>query len=149
MSMTSSADLPMTPVNSSGLRASHSLMGKVHFSLAEYETTKKLEKSECVERICLNRESHSAERYDQCDDGSEFDDPKETQSLPEDQTLLVHRFSDPLIGAVLSHGVKNVVDLSVASPALASNKSPAMPSLPSQNKRATAQPVSRFELRMN
>jgi hypothetical protein len=69
--------------------------------------------------------------------------------LPEDQTLLVHRFSDPLLGAVLSPGVKNEVDLSVTNPALASNKRPATPSLPSQNKRATAQPLSRFELRMN
>jgi hypothetical protein len=30
--------------------------------------------------------------------------------------MLVHRFSDPLIGAVLSHDVKNEVDLSVANP---------------------------------
>jgi hypothetical protein len=81
--------------------------------------------------------------------GSEFDDPEETQLLPEDQTLLVHRVSGPLIGDVLSHGVKNEVDLAVANPALTGNTHPTTPSLPSQNKRATAQTFSRFELRIN
>jgi hypothetical protein len=76
--MTSSVDSPMTPVNSGGVRASHSLMGKANFSLAEYETTKKQEKSERMERRRLDGESHSAERSYQCDDGSEFDEPGKT-----------------------------------------------------------------------
>jgi hypothetical protein len=81
MSMTSSIDLPMTPVNSGGVRASHRLMEKANFSLAEHETMKKQEKSERMERRCLDCEARSAERSDQCDDGSEFDDPEVTQLL--------------------------------------------------------------------
>jgi hypothetical protein len=45
--------------------------------------------------------------------------------------------------------VKNEVDLTVSHPVLTSNKRPETPSLSSQNKSATAQPSSRFELRMN
>jgi hypothetical protein len=48
----------------------------------------------------------------------------------------------------LSHGVKNEVDLSIVNPVIASNKRPATPSLPGHNKRATAQPLSHFEMRM-
>jgi hypothetical protein len=90
MRMKSSVDLPMTTVDSGGIHTSLGLMGKANFSLAEYESTKKLEKSEHMEWRRLDRETRHAERYDPCDDGSEFDDPKETQLLPEDQTLLVH-----------------------------------------------------------
>jgi hypothetical protein len=146
--MKSSVDLPMTTVNSGGIHTILGLMEKANFSLAEYKITKKLEKLEHVEWRRLDRETRHAERYDPCDDGSDFDDPEEIQLLPEDQTLLVHCFSNPLIGAVLSHGVKNEVDFSIANPAIASNTRPATPSLPGHNKRATAQPFSHFELRM-
>jgi hypothetical protein len=90
MSMKPSVYLPETPVNSGDVHTSLDLMGKTNFSLAEYEITKKQEKSERMERRHLDRETRSAGRYDPCDGGSEFDDPKETKLLPEDQTLSVH-----------------------------------------------------------
>jgi hypothetical protein len=72
--MTSSVDLPMTPVNSGSVFTSHSLMEKANSSLVEYESVKKQENSEQMERRCLDRESRSTERPGQCDNGSEFDD---------------------------------------------------------------------------
>jgi hypothetical protein len=82
-------------------------MEKANSILAGYDSTKKQEKSEYMEHRRIDRETHIDERYDPCDDGSAFENPEETQLLPENQTLLVHRLSDPLSGTVLSHGVKN------------------------------------------
>jgi hypothetical protein len=88
----------------------------------------------------------STEWYDPCDDGSDFDDPEGTQLLPEDQTMLVHRFSDPLICAVLSqHGVNNKGNVYVPVAAILNNKRPATPSIQCQNKSGAAQASSRFE----
>jgi hypothetical protein len=55
--------------------------------LEKFESTKKQENSERMERRRLDRETHSTERFDQCDDGYDFEDPEETQLKPEDQPL--------------------------------------------------------------
>jgi hypothetical protein len=73
---------------------------------------------------------------------------QKTQLLPDDQTLLVHRFSDPLIVAILSNGFKNKGNMSVPVSAILKSKRPATPSTQGPTKSGTVHASSRFELRI-
>jgi hypothetical protein len=122
MTRTCSGDLPQTSVNSRGAHhVNPDMLASANFSLAEYEKTRLLEKSERMEYQCNDHVAHSVGRHDKCDaydvdadnNGNNPDDEK-TELLLEDRVLLVNRFPvqadimDPIIGVRvdLSNGVK-------------------------------------------
>jgi hypothetical protein len=90
--MRCSDDLPKTPVNARGVRHGNpDVLASSNFSLAEYEKTRLIEKSECMEHQRNDRVAHSSGHRDECevyhlefDVGVNESEDEDTRLLPDD-----------------------------------------------------------------